>query len=65
MAGTIKLKEVAASITPAENPSITSKSLSEIRFVNNTGKAPAPVASPANRLAPKPSQMISELMNVT
>ncbi len=62
IAGTIKLKEVAASITPAENPSIISSNLSEIRLVNNTGMAPAPVAKPATKLAMEPSQMISVLI---
>ncbi len=53
---------MAASITPAENPSITSNNLSEIRLVNNTGMAPAPVAKPATKLAMEPSQMISVLI---
>ncbi len=44
------IKEVAASITPAENPSITSRTLSETFFTSKIGKAPAPVASPAANL---------------
>jgi len=59
IAGTIKLKEVAASITPAENPSITSRTLSETFFTNQTGRAPAPVASPAAKLAIAPKVMKS------
>ncbi len=55
IAGTIKLNDVAASITPAEKPSMTSSNLSEIRLVNNTGKAPAPVANPANKLQMTPN----------
>jgi hypothetical protein len=58
MAGTIKLKEVAASITPAENPSITPISLSETFRVNRTGSAPAPVAKPVTALATKPSRIV-------
>jgi hypothetical protein len=64
MAGTIKLKEVAASITPAENPSMTSSNQSDIRLVNSTGMAPAPVAKPAAKLAMDPSQMISAFMEL-
>ena len=53
-AGIIRLNEVAASITPAEKPSITSRALSDTFLVKRTGKAPAPVASPARKLASAP-----------
>ncbi len=65
MAGIIRLKNVAASIMPAENPSMMSNSLSETFLVNNTGSAPAPVARPAIELAAMPSQIISALISVT
>jgi hypothetical protein len=60
IAGTIKLNDVAASITPAENPSITSNSLSDICLVKRTGNAPAPVARPATKLASAPNQIMSD-----
>jgi|GEM_PF-3135772 len=44
IAGIKRLKKVAASITPAENPSIISKNLSETFFMNKIGRAPMPVA---------------------
>gem|GEM_PF-2287529 len=59
MAGTMRLKEEAASITPAAKPSITSRRRSEIRLKNRTGTAPAPVARPAARLAVNPSLITS------
>ncbi len=49
---------------PAENPSMTSSNRSEIRLVNSTGMAPAPVAKPAAKLAMDPSQMISASMEL-
>jgi hypothetical protein len=58
-AGTIRLKQVAASMTPAEKPSSTSNSLSEIRLANNVGNAPTPVANPAAKQAMKPTQKTS------
>jgi hypothetical protein len=63
--GINKLKDVAANITPAANPSITSNSLSEIRLVKRTGKVPAPVANPAIRLATAPIRTTSEPMTFT
>jgi hypothetical protein len=54
MAGTIKLNEVAANITPAAPPSMVSIIRSEIRRTNNAGKAPTPVAKPAAKLASNP-----------
>jgi hypothetical protein len=65
MEGINRLKDVAASITPAANPSIVSKSLSETLLVNNTGKAPKPVAKPATKLAAVPSQITSPFINNT
>jgi hypothetical protein len=62
IAGTIKLNEVVASITPTEKPSITSSSLSETFLAKSTGKAPAPVAKPAPMLATEPSHINSKLM---
>lgn len=61
MAGTNRLNDVAANITPAENPSITSNNLSDTFEVNNTGKAPAPVANPAIKLATEPSKIVSSI----
>ena len=63
-AGIIRLKDVAASITPAEKPNITSSSLSETFFVIRIGKAPKPVARPARRLASKPNVTISIKVHV-
>ncbi|MEM3028063.1 MAG: hypothetical protein QW220_04980 [Candidatus Bathyarchaeia archaeon] len=60
IAGTRRLKNVAASITLAENPSIISKILSETFLVNKTGNAPTPLANPARKLAAEPSQMASK-----
>ena len=65
MAGIMRLKKVAASIMPAENPSMMSNSLSETFLVNSTGRAPAPVAKPAIELAAMPSQIISLLTHTT
>jgi len=59
MAGTIRLKEEAASITPTAKPSITSRSRSEIHKKNKMGMVPAPVAKPAARLAINPILIIS------
>jgi hypothetical protein len=61
MAGTRRLNDVAASMTPAENPSMISRSRSEICLVNKIGRAPAPVAKPATRLAIDPNHTISVL----
>lgn len=63
--GTNRLKDVAVNITPAANPSIVSNNLSEIRLVNNTGRAPKPVAKPATKLAIVPINIISPFTNIT
>ena len=64
IAGTIKLNDVAASITPAEKPSIMSSSLSETFLAKSTGKAPAPVAKPATKLATEPRNINSKLISI-
>jgi len=53
-----------ASMTPAENPGMISNNHSEIFIINNTGKAPAPVAKPAARLATEPSRIVSSIMTI-
>ena len=57
MAGTRRLKAVAASITPAANPSIASSNRSETLVVISTGNAPMPVANPVPMVARKPRAM--------
>lgn len=54
IAGTKRLKDVAASITPAAKPSKISNASSEKFFLRNIEIAPTPVAKPANKLAMKP-----------
>jgi hypothetical protein len=54
IAGTIKLKAEAASITPAPKPSIISCVLIDIFRVNNIGIAPITVAEPAMSDAKNP-----------
>ncbi len=53
--GIIREKEVAASITPAANPSKLSNIFSEIFLVKNIGIAPIPVIRPATVLASIPN----------
>jgi len=57
-AGSSKLKKLADNITPALNPKRASKVLLLILFTRNTGKAPSPVARPANKLAINPKNII-------
>lgn len=58
MAGMIKLKEVAANMTPAAKPNMVSNSRWDIFFEKNIGIAPNPVAHPAATLARKPTSII-------
>ena len=64
IAGTMRLNDEAASMTPAAKPSIMSRVLSDIFLINSTGNAPMPVANPARRLAMNPSLIISILILV-
>ena len=64
MAGVRRLKNVAASMIPAENPSMVSRVLSEMFFVNSMGRAPMPVAKPASMLADEPIHMASMIIVV-
>src|SRR4030042_1139124 len=63
MAGTMRLKAVADSMTPAANPSMPSKAFCERPPTNKAGRLPTAVAIPAARLAPKPTAI--RLMPVT
>jgi len=56
---------MAANITPAEKPRIMSSSLLETFLAKSTGKAPAPVAKPATKLATEPSHINSKLISIT
>ncbi len=58
MAGITRLKEVAASIMPAAVPNNASITLLEISRAKNIGRVPALVASPAVKLARKPTKII-------
>ena len=54
MAGMMRLKQVAASMTPAAKPSITFSTRRDTSLTASTGSAPTPVASPAAVLATMP-----------
>jgi hypothetical protein len=55
-AGRIKLNALAASMTPAANPSAASWNLSDTLLTKKTGSAPNPVHNPARRLARHPAK---------
>jgi hypothetical protein len=57
--GTIREKEVAASMTPAAAPNIVLTSRGGICLKNKMGNAPTPVANPASRLAKTPRASVS------
>lgn len=58
IAGIIKLKEVAANITPAAKPSKQSSNLRETLVFIKTGKAPSPVNIPVPKLQIIPTKIM-------